>query len=175
MTRRAAFLDRDGTLNARPRAHHYVERSEDFDWLPGAAKGACLLAQAGFALVIVSNQRGVARGLVSRETLEEIEELIQAGLGEHGCAIESFHYCPHDHDARCDCRKPKPGMLLDAARELELNLERSWMIGDSETDVQAGHAAGCRTALLATGDTSTTADLVAPTLLDVSRRVRAGD
>ena len=115
--RPAAFLDRDGTLNVRPAPHDYVRRAGDFAWLDGAAEGAARLAAGGFALAVVSNQRGVARGLVEPQVLRDIEQLIQRRLAELGCAIEAFRYCPHERDAGCDCRKPAPGMLLWLAAE----------------------------------------------------------
>jgi D-glycero-D-manno-heptose 1,7-bisphosphate phosphatase len=146
LIRRAAFVDRDGTINVQPPEHKYVTSLDEFTWLPGAVAGLARLAQQGFALVVVSNQRGVARGLVTRELLRQIEEVIQDELARHGCRVEAFRYCFHDEWEACDCRKPRPGMLLEAARELELDLKRSWMIGDSVSDIAAGRAVGCRTA-----------------------------
>lgn len=171
MSRPAAFLDRDGTLNLRPPAHEYVRRAQDFAWLPGAAQGAARLAAGGFALAVVSNQRGVARGLVEQPVLQDIEELIQRGLAPLGCAIEAFRYCPHDLDARCDCRKPAPGMLLWLAAACGYDLDRSWMIGDSGSDVAAGRAAGCRTALVGGGEAAGDPDVVAASLDEASRLI----
>jgi D-glycero-D-manno-heptose 1,7-bisphosphate phosphatase len=167
---RAAFLDRDGTLNARPPEHEYVTRAEDFAWLPGAIEGMLALADAGFVLAVVSNQRGIARGLVSQETLAAIESEIQSALEPSGVAIAAFRYCPHELDAGCDCRKPKPGMLLELATTLGLDLASSWMIGDSRSDVQAGRAAGTRTALIC-GDGPGDADVTAPTLLALAAEI----
>lgn len=133
----------------RPPAHDYVRDIRDFEWLPGALAGMVKLAEAGLPLVVVSNQRGVSRGLVSYATLHEIESEIQNALGAHGHQVSAFRYCPHGLDEKCECRKPSPGMLRVAADELRLDLSRSWMIGDSDTDMQAGQAAGCRTILLA--------------------------
>ena len=140
--RAAVFLDRDGTLNVNPPPHQYLTRAGDFRWLPGAQDGVVRLAAAGFVLGVVSNQRGIARGLVTPQVLGEIERRIQADLAARGVRIEAFRYCPHDLDDHCDCRKPRPGMLRDLARPLEVDLTRSWMIGDSESDVEAGRAAG---------------------------------
>jgi D-glycero-D-manno-heptose 1,7-bisphosphate phosphatase len=170
LKRPAAFLDRDGTLNARPEAHLYVRSPEEFVWLPGAPEGAARLAEAGFALAVVSNQRGVARGLVDEATLGEIEARIQRRLEMLGCSVETFRYCPHDLDAGCDCRKPAPGMLLAAARERGFDLSRSWMVGDSPIDVAAGRSAGCRTALIGPGE-GVDADLVADSLEAASRLI----
>ena len=161
MSRPAAFLDRDGVLNVRAAEHHYVCAVEDFEWLPGAVR-------------VVSNQRGLARGLVSEQTLRDIEARIQDALEPHGCRIEAFRYCPHDHDARCACRKPQPGLLLDAAAELDLELAASWMIGDSASDIAAGRAAGCRTALVGGADPGDGgADLVAGSLDAASELILA--
>jgi D-glycero-D-manno-heptose 1,7-bisphosphate phosphatase len=170
---RAAFLDRDGTLNVKAPEHDYVTSLAGFAWLPGAVEGAATLAEAGFLLAVVSNQRGVARGLVSPKTLVEIEDEIQAALAPHGAAIAAFRYCPHELDEGCDCRKPAPGMILELAADLDLDLASSWMIGDSASDVAAGRAAGCHTALLAPAATSTDADLVADSLLEVARALSA--
>jgi D-glycero-D-manno-heptose 1,7-bisphosphate phosphatase len=161
------FLDRDGTLNVKPAEHEYVTDPADFVWLPHAAEAVARLAQGGFALTVVSNQRGVARGLVSPGVLRAIEQQIQLDLAAYGCAIEAFRYCFHHSHEGCDCRKPKPGLILDLARDMDLSLERSWVIGDSETDVLAGTAAGCSTALIAAA-AGVEADVVAPSLLAAS-------
>jgi D-glycero-D-manno-heptose 1,7-bisphosphate phosphatase len=167
LNRRGVFLDRDGTLNVRPREHEYVTAEKEFVWLPGAAEGLARLARAGYVLTVVSNQRGVARGLVRPNVLRGIEELIQSELASHGCTIAAFEYCMHEEAEACDCRKPKPGMILRLARELDLELGCSWVIGDSWTDIRAGEAAGCRTALLAADGVE--ADVVAPSLAEASQ------
>jgi D-glycero-D-manno-heptose 1,7-bisphosphate phosphatase len=146
--RRAAFIDRDGTINVRPAAHEYLTSDSAFRWLPGAAQGLARLAHTGYVLAVVSNQRGVARGLVSPAVLTAIEERIQRDLAPYGCRIDAFRYCVHEEHDGCSCRKPKPGMLLDLADEMTLDLRSSWMIGDAMSDVLAGRAAGCQTVLL---------------------------
>jgi D-glycero-D-manno-heptose 1,7-bisphosphate phosphatase len=143
--RPGVFLDRDGTINVRPREHDYIRNSRDFEWLPGALEGMLKLTRAGLPLVVVSNQRGISRGLVSYATLHEIEARIQEALAPHGEKVVAFRYCPHGLDEGCDCRKPRPGLLRSAADDLQLDLQRSWMIGDSDADVEAGEAAGCQT------------------------------
>jgi D-glycero-D-manno-heptose 1,7-bisphosphate phosphatase len=171
VSRPAVFLDRDGTLNVRPAEHEYVTAAQDFTWLPGAREGVARLAQAGYVLTVVSNQRGVGRGLVSRDVLEDIERRIQGDLAAEGCAIEAFRYCFHGDGDDCDCRKPRPGMILDLAGALELDLAASWVIGDAASDAAAGRAAGCRTAIV--GGADATADLVAPSLLDAADVIAA--
>ena len=156
------FLDRDGTLNVRPGEHEYVTSAKDFAWIPGARKAVGRLARNGYVLTVVSNQRGVGRGLVPREVLRAIERRIQQDLAIEGCAIEGFRYCFHRDEDGCECRKPRPGMILDLAEELDLDLAASWVIGDAPSDVAAGRAAGCRTALV--GGTRADADLIVPSL-----------
>ena len=173
MTRPAVFLDRDGVLNVKPPEHEYVTSPQDFVWLPGAADGAARLARAGYVLAIVSNQRGVARGLVSWQTLGAIERLIQDELALREASITEFRYCPHDESACCSCRKPRPGMILELAAELDIDLGSSWLIGDSESDVRAGRAAGCKTALVGGALVGVGADLTASSLLDASHLILA--
>jgi D-glycero-D-manno-heptose 1,7-bisphosphate phosphatase len=168
----AIFLDRDGTLNVRPPEHCYVRAVEEFVLLEGAMEGAALLAQSGYTLAVVSNQRGIARGLVDPAVLGEIEEIVQRELAAFGCHVTAFRYCRHDENDGCSCRKPAPGMLIELARELDLDLSRSWMIGDSENDVAAGRAAGCRTVRIGDGgSTVSSADLVVPSLFAAAERV----
>lgn len=171
--RAAIFLDRDGVLNIKPPAHEYVGTVEQFTWLPGAVEGAARLAAAGYVLTVVSNQRGIARGLVSPETLTGIEAVIQRGLGSQGAHVEAFRYCPHELDAGCGCRKPRPGMILSLAEDLELELGQSWLVGDAPTDIEAGRAAGVRT-LLITEDGQPALplpDLTARSLLEASEQI----
>jgi D-glycero-D-manno-heptose 1,7-bisphosphate phosphatase len=151
MSAPAAFLDRDGTINERAAEHHYIESPDDFRWLDGSIDAIVALSAAGFVPVVISNQRGIARGIVTWETLALIEQKIQRELAARGARIARFVYCPHELDAGCDCRKPLPGMLLKAAADLDLDLQASWMVGDSASDVAAGRAAGCRTALIGEG------------------------
>ena len=171
MTRRAILLDRDGTLNARPAPHEYVTSPGAFEWLPGAAVALGELAGAGYVLAVASNQRGIARGSVTPGVLRAIEQRVQADLRPYGAQIAAFAYCPHELDAGCDCRKPKPGLLRRLAEQLDLELASSWMVGDSPTDVEAGRAAGCRTALLGAGECGAAADLLVASLPEFSRRL----
>ena len=161
---RAVFLDRDGTLNERPGDHDYVRSPTEFVWLPGSREAIGKLWSAGYVPLVVSNQRGVARGLVDPSSLRAIDVRIQMDLEPYGVAIRAFSYCTHDDTDDCDCRKPKPGMLVALGQELGLDLSESWMIGDSESDVLAGDAAGCQTVLIARRCTLTSATYVAPTL-----------
>ena len=164
------FLDRDGVLNARPPEHEYVTSVERFAWLPGEREAVVELKAVGWKVAVVSNQRGVARGLVSSHTLAAIERRIQGDLAPEA-AIDGFYYCPHDADDGCDCRKPRPGLIARAAAELGVEPGESWMIGDEESDVAAGRAAGCSTILLSPDTPDTAADLVEPDLAATARRL----
>lgn len=157
---RAAFVDRDGTINELvPDARTGQPESplcvEDVALIPGSASALRWLAAAGWLLVGVSNQPAAAKGAVPPEQLAEVQERVLELLAAEGARLDGFRICPHHPDALvpelagpCDCRKPAPGMLIDAARELDIDLKRSWMIGDTDTDVLAGAAAGCRTVLI---------------------------
>ena len=170
--RRAVFLDRDGTLNVRPAEHEYVTSLAAFTLLPGAIEGAVALARAGFLLAVVSNQRGLARGLVTEQTLRDIEAEIQSALAPHGVQITAFRYCPHELDANCECRKPRPGMILELAQTHGIDLASSWTIGDSPADVEAGRAAGTHTALIAPRGQ---ADVLVDSLADSRAAIAAYD
>lgn len=145
---RAVFLDRDGVINQKARNGQYVTRWEDFYLLPGAIEGVAQLNRAGFCVIIVTNQRCVAKGLLTEAELEILHQRMIDQLAWGGATIDAIYYCPHELEPPCRCRKPAPGMLLEAARSRNLDLAASWMIGDSDSDIQAGKNAGCRTVWL---------------------------
>jgi D-glycero-D-manno-heptose 1,7-bisphosphate phosphatase len=164
---RAAFLDRDGVINRKPPEGQYVTRWEEMHLLPEAAEGIALLNRAGFRVIVVTNQRCVAKGLIATAELESMHERMCRKLAADGATIDGVFYCPHEKQPACRCRKPAPGMLLDAARAHQIDLKTSWMIGDSEIDVEAGRNAECKTVLLSNRPTRNgNADLVAPSLLE---------
>lgn len=142
--RKFIFLDRDGTLNVRPPKACYIERPEEFVWLPGAREAVRLLKDSGYQIILISNQPGIARGCLTEETLAAIHEKMQRELAETGGYIDHIYYCPHDWDEGCECRKPRPGMFYQAQRELSFDLTKCWMLGDDERDMHAGGDAGCR-------------------------------
>jgi D-glycero-D-manno-heptose 1,7-bisphosphate phosphatase len=146
MARRAVFLDRDGTLNA-DRAD-YVKRLEELSWLPGVFEPLRRLNEAGFELIVVTNQAAVAKRLTHEEEIERIHRVMASQLAQNGIQVAGFYYCPHDDRDDCECRKPRPGLLLRAAEELDIDLSRSWIVGDRERDLAAGWAAGCRAILV---------------------------
>jgi D-glycero-D-manno-heptose 1,7-bisphosphate phosphatase len=144
--RGAVFLDRDGVVNVDD---GYVHRAEDFRFVPGSAQAMQQLQAAGWPLVVVTNQSGIARGMYSTHDYERFTARLHAELEAFGVRLDAVLHCPHLPDAplaqyrlACDCRKPGPGMLLRAASELSLDLSRSVIVGDRLSDVQAGRAAG---------------------------------
>ena len=147
MGRPSVFLDRDGTVIV-DKVH--LTDPDDVELVPGAAEAVRRLNEAGLFTVIVSNQSVVARGLATHEMVRAANDRVQELLLEEGAYIDAFYYCPHHEDfsGPCDCRKPKPGMLFDASVEHDLDLARSFMVGDWWSDVGAGHAAGVTTILV---------------------------
>lgn len=136
------ILDRDGVLNRRPAAGHYVRDVAEFEWLPGSREALRSFREAGYRVIVASNQAGVSRGHLSLEALEVIHETMRAQARAAGGAIDAIYYCPHDWDAGCECRKPRPGLLFQAQREFSLDLTRTCFLGDDERDLQAAEAAG---------------------------------
>jgi D-glycero-D-manno-heptose 1,7-bisphosphate phosphatase len=144
----AIFLDRDGVINKRPSRAEYVRGWEEFEWLPGAVDAIRLLKDAGYKVIVVTNQAGVARGVMLEADVQSIHDRMQAELRTAGAAVDAFYYCPHGWNDGCFCRKPKPGMFFQAQRDHHLDLTRTIFIGDDERDLEAGRAAGCRTYLV---------------------------
>lgn len=163
MKKRAVFLDRDGVINqtifrmGKPRAPYTLE---EFSFLPGVPEAVSFLREEGFELIIVTNQPDVARGWVSREAVDLVNSFVSETLG-----ISDVRACFHTEHDRCECRKPNPGMLLEAAAEHDIDLESSFMVGDRGSDVEAGKRAGCRTVLISNSAEEGNPDHIAPTLL----------
>lgn len=145
----AVFLDRDGVINQnRP---DYVKSWEEFTFLPGVFSSLRRLAKSELAIVVVTNQSAIGRGLMSQATLEEIHARMTSEIARRGGRIDAIFYCPHRPEENCPCRKPRPGLLLRAAEELDLNLSRSYLVGDSLSDVELGLTLGCTTFLVLSG------------------------
>lgn len=148
----AAFIDRDGVIN---RDHGHVHREEDFELLPGALEGLRLLQDAGFALVVVTNQAGIAKGMYDEARLRALHGHMERMLEQAGVHLERIYHCPHHPQATvpayrcaCKCRKPRPGMLLRAEADLGIAMQRSVLVGDKRSDIEAGRAAGVALCLL---------------------------
>ncbi len=153
---KAVFLDRDGTIN---KFVGFLRNIEDFELLPDVPEAIRRINSSGYLAIVVTNQPVIARGEVSVSELEEIHNKMETLLGQEGAYLDAIYYCPHhphkgyegeipELKIECDCRKPKPGMLLRAADDFNIDLSQSWIIGDSENDILAGKAAGCKTGLI---------------------------
>jgi len=142
--RRAFFLDRDGVLNRRAPPGDYVKSVAEFVWLEGAREGVRRLNDEGWLVLVVTNQRGIARGLYSATDVLEIHARAQRELHEIGAHVDGFYICPHGDEDRCACRKPEPGLILRAAQEWNVDLAASFLIGDDARDVEAARRAGVR-------------------------------
>jgi D-glycero-D-manno-heptose 1,7-bisphosphate phosphatase len=153
---KAIFMDRDGTINQYV---GFLRNIDSFELLPQVAKAIRVINESGYLAIVVTNQPVIARGEVSFDELQKIHNKMETLLGAEGAYIDGIYFCPHHphkgYDGEipelkfdCDCRKPKPGMLLKAAEDFNIDLSQSWMIGDGENDIRAGIAAGCRTALI---------------------------
>ncbi len=174
---KAVFLDRDGTIN---RYVGFLRDIDEFDLLPGAAEAIKMINASGYLAVVVTNQPVVARGEVTEDELHLIHNKMETLLGIEGAYLDAIYYCPHHPDKGfdgeipelkidCDCRKPKPGMLLRAANDFNIELSESWMIGDGMNDIIAGNAAGCRTVLIGSDDQGQ--DLTTTSLLQAIREI----
>lgn len=154
MTDIAVFIDRDGTINHDP---GYLGDPDHAFLIENAGKGLAILKnELGYKIFVVSNQSGISRGLISRENVDAVNERINELLLKDGAGIDKFYYCPHhpdfSPDAECSCRKPLTGMIEQAAKEFDIDLSRSFMIGDSKSDIECGKNAGLRTILVKTGN-----------------------
>ncbi len=158
---RAVFLDRDGTIN---KYVGFLRDIGEMELLPGAAEAIQMIDRSGYLAIVVTNQPVIARGEVTWDELDDIHRKLETLLGREGAYVDDIFVCPHHPDRGfagerpeykidCDCRKPKPGLLLQAAEKYNIDLAESWMVGDSDSDIQAGEAAGCRTVKLGGGMT----------------------
>tara|TARA_B100000315_G_C14436775_1_gene522793 strand:+ start:408 stop:986 length:579 start_codon:yes stop_codon:yes gene_type:complete len=153
---RAVFLDRDGVITQDP--PHYAHRLDQLKLIPGSLEAIKLLNENEFKVIVVSNQSGVAKGYFQEEDVRIFNRALGEQLKKKESYIDAIYYCPHHSEAKieeyridCDCRKPKPGMLLKAALKINIDLKKSFMIGDKWSDISAGYEAGCKTILVLTG------------------------
>ena len=144
----AVFLDRDGTINEEV---GYLDDPDRLRLMPSAAGAIRLLNEAGIPVIVVSNQAGIGRGYFLAATVEAIHERLAEQLARGGAHLDAVYYCPHHPSEGCDCRKPKTGMLVRAAQEHGIDMQRATMVGDKVSDLEAGRRAGCRTVLVLTG------------------------
>ena len=157
---KAVFLDRDGTIN---KYVGFLRNIDDFELIDGVAEAIRKINESGYLAIVVTNQPVIARGEVSFAELEEIHNKMETLLGKEGAYLDAIYYCPHhphkgyegerpELKIDCECRKPKPGMLLKAAEDFNIDLSQSWMVGDGENDVKSGINAGCKTVLVGNSD-----------------------
>lgn len=139
---KAIFIDRDGVINVN--RHDYVKSWDEFIFLPEAKEAIKLVNETDWLLIIITNQSPIGRGIFTQERLNEIHSKMLIELSDFGCTIDAIYYCPHKPNDNCNCRKPKPGLILQAAKDFEITLPDSWMLGDAESDLEAGRAAGCK-------------------------------
>ncbi|MDO8486251.1 MAG: HAD family hydrolase [Candidatus Staskawiczbacteria bacterium] len=192
--RKAVFIDRDGViiaLNPKDEAHGFILRKDEISILPSVKEALRKLKEKGYLLIVVTNQPAVARGLIEEKGIEELHEFINEQLNR---IIDAFYFCPHHpqmysdvpshakkYRIACDCRKPSPGMILKAVKDFDIDLDKSWVIGDMASDVAMGKAAGCKTIMIKSAaneriivsshefDPSAKPDFYANNLLDAER------
>lgn len=178
---KAAFLDRDGVINVD---HAYVYKKNDFDFLPGALEGVAKLVEKGYAPVLITNQSGLARGYFTIEDFRKLCFWMAGAFEKHKAPLAAIYFCPHlstatieQYRKQCNCRKPEPGMILSAAQDLNLDLQRSFFIGDKESDMQAAQRAGIPKRFLIPDDKSgeigsnSLATDLAKNILDISEKL----
>ena len=148
---KTVFLDRDGVINRNPPDNGYVCNWADFTFIPNALEAIRYLTQNGYHIFLATNQAGIGKGIFTEQQLTEIHLQMRTEIETAGGHIHKIYYCPHHPDAECECRKPKPGMLLRAAHEHNINVSNTFFIGDSITDIQAAHSARVLPILVLTG------------------------
>lgn len=171
MLNKAVFLDRDGTI---ARDVHYCSKPEDFKLLATVPEAIKLLNQSGFKVVVVTNQSGIARGYFTEEALGQIHDKMVRELARCNARIDAIYYCPHHPDDGCKCRKPGTVLFQRASQENNIDLTRSFVVGDTEMDIRAGQALGCKTVLVTTGPqvdkaTIDSPDYIATSLIEAVR------
>ena len=174
---KAVFLDRDGTIN---KYVGFLKNTDQFELLPGVAEAIRRINNSGYLAIVITNQPVIARGEVTFEQLDEIHNKMETLLGREGAYLDGIYLCPHHPDKgftgeipelkiNCDCRKPKPGMILQAAKDFNIDLTSSWMVGDGKNDIECGRNAGCKTCLIGDGDYRQ--DLNTSSLLEFTERM----
>jgi D-glycero-D-manno-heptose 1,7-bisphosphate phosphatase len=153
---KAVFLDRDGVITQDP--PHYAHRLDQFALLPGSGPAIKLLNENQFRVIVITNQSGVARGMYKETDITIFNNAMIDGLKQYGASVDAIYYCPHHPDAKiedyrinCNCRKPKPGMLINGGNKFEIDFKISFLVGDKWSDVEAGRSVGCKTILVKTG------------------------
>lgn len=169
---KAIFLDRDGVINFKLPENRYVKDKSEFTLIPGVVEALSILKDLEFLLVVITNQRGIARGFMTENDLARVHESMLTELQAQGARVDGIYYCPHDEFEGCTCRKPEPGMVLAASRDFSIDLSRSFVVGDSPSDVAAGRRAGVRTVRISTEEDED-ADFTFSSLIDFALFLRS--
>jgi len=166
--KRAIFLDRDGVINKKAKEHDYIKNWSEFEFLPHVANAISQLNEK-FLVVVISNQGGISRKMMTVNDVNSIHSNMQLELKKNNAIIDKVYFCPHYVQDNCMCRKPQPGLILQAQKELNIDLPSSYMIGDNLIDIEAGKKAGCKTILLgdATAVQKVKPDFIARTILEI--------
>ena len=147
----AFFLDRDGVINQNAKEHDYIKTWKEFKFYSNTLDALKMIQKSKIPTFIITNQRGISRQLMNEDDLTDIHTKMLAEIINYGGNIKEIYVCPHGHEDECKCRKPNPGMILQAAKEHSINLDEAVLIGDTKSDILAGQAAGCKTVLVRTG------------------------
>ncbi|MGD0854224.1 MAG: D-glycero-beta-D-manno-heptose 1,7-bisphosphate 7-phosphatase [Dehalococcoidia bacterium] len=166
---KAVFIDRDDTISPDV---HYCSRPEDFELFPDVPDAIRQLNACGFKVVVITNQSGIGRGYFTEETLAKIHDKMHLELEKHGAHLDAVYYCPHHPDENCDCRKPKPALLLKAAEDLKIDVAKSYMVGDSTMDVELARTVGCKAAVVTGQRSVSNADFIAATFADAVKWIQ---
>ena len=172
---KAIFIDRDGVVNRKAKEHEYIKSWEEFEFLDGSVEGLRLLRI--IPTFLITNQRGISRGLMTEVDLFDIHKNMQDELESQGAKFTDIYYCPHGHEDKCDCRKPQPGMLLRASAEYGVSLNESYLIDDSPSGIEAGAKVGCTTILISSltekHNEGKSPDYIFPDLLRAAQFIRS--
>ncbi|QQS65998.1 MAG: HAD family hydrolase [Chlorobiota bacterium] len=167
MSNKAIFFDRDGVINLRY-IDNYVKSTDDFVFHKDIFQILPKVKTLNYKAIVITNQRCISRGIISESKLSEIHNFMQDELMNNcGFNFNAIYYCPHEKEFGCDCRKPKPGMILKASLDIDIDLSNSWMIGDSISDIEAGENAGCKTAYLNKNSYKSKANITGETLTEI--------
>lgn len=146
MSRKAIFLDRDGVINEERK--DYVKKISELKILKNVSESVRKLKDNGFLIIVITNQSAINRGIISQDTLKEIHQFLQEYMEKNNAALDAVYFCPHTPNENCQCRKPKPGMILQAANDFHIDLNQSWFLGNSQSDLIAANDVGCKGILI---------------------------
>jgi len=173
--KKALFIDRDGVINVEK---NYLHKQEDFEFIDGVFKSLRFFHEKGYLLIVITNQSGIGRGYYTEEEYQKLTLWMIEEFAANGVDIAKVYHCPHVEKDECECRKPNPGMIVSAQKEFGIDLENSWLIGDKESDIEAGINAGVGTLVIAKSghqidESATKADLVVDSIAQLPSLLKA--